>query len=121
MESKSELQACAVGLLGASRSTDYVSGVMRSRRDLSNLPSHAPTVTTMSCTDSVDNFVKNPASKACEPAPSLGFVKTISKQAVQNAFESMRYFPEPARDGLVSQFVRFHAACGHFCVGDARG
>jgi hypothetical protein len=75
----------------------------------------------MSCTDSVDNFVKNRASKACEPAPGLGFVKTISKQAVQNAFESMCYCPKTSSEGLLSHFLSIHAACGHFCSGDARG
>jgi hypothetical protein len=40
---------------------------------------------------------------------------------VQNAFESMRYSPEPAHAGHNSQITSIHAACGHFCAGDARG
>jgi hypothetical protein len=121
MESKSELQACAVVLLGAGRSADYVSGVGRYLRQLYNSPTLAPHEEPMSCTDSVDNFVKNPAGSPCEPAVSLALARTISKQAVQNAFESMRYQSKPARTGLSRQTTSIHAVCGHFCVGDARG
>ncbi|WP_300661856.1 hypothetical protein [Hydrogenophaga sp.] len=122
MESKSGLQSGAAGSRGASLCRDYGSGVMPTPQNRRPIPlAMEPSTRLVPCTDSVDNFVKNPAGMCREPAQRFTSNKSISKQAVQNASESMSYPFRPGHTSPQHRHASIHAVCGHFCPGSARG
>jgi hypothetical protein len=123
MENKSGLQAIATdpgGLDGVRRimSQALCAALKIAQARSASRRSRGTAFHPIPCTDSVDNFVKNPLVFRSEVAPRWACDRSMTKQAAQKALKSRLLSAMRVAIGAGLPIASNGAVCGHICAGN---